>query len=490
MGIGVGLDVARSSLAVASEQISIVSRNVARIDDPNATRKVARVVTGPGSQVHIARVDRAYDSLMLEKYLSSNSSATTQTTILNALTQLSQTIGDADTGRSPANLIAQLGGALQQYATNPQNAAVGASVVSSAKDLAYALNEATLAVNSVRQQADADIANSVADINTLLKQFGELNAQIVQGSRGGGDLTDLMDARDGVLKQLSAELGIRTISRTDNDIAIFTDSGVTLFDKVPRTVTFGATSMLQAGGTGNAVYADGVPIAGAQHVMAVGSGRLAGLVAVRDEIAPAYQKQLDEIARGLIEAFAEYDQSASPTLPAAAGLFTYNGGPSIPTTGVLISGLAGQIKVNPNVDPSAGGNPVLIRDGAISGNPAYAYNASGAASFTDRIQDLISQIDATRSFDVSAQVGASGSLSSVSKDSVAWLEELRQSAKSEADYRSTVSQRAGASLQKETGISLDEEMTNMLSLERTFQASSRIIKTIDDMLASLLAITG
>ena len=59
--------------------------------------------------------------------------------------------------------------------------------------------------------------------------------------------------------------------------------------------------------------------------MRSGSGRLIGLAAVRDTYAVTYQNQLDEIARGLIEAFAESDQSASPSLPDAPGLFTYPG---------------------------------------------------------------------------------------------------------------------------------------------------------------------
>jgi len=69
---------------------------------------------------------------------------------------------------------------------------------------------------------------------------------------------------------------------------------------------------------------------------------------------------------------------------------------------------------------------------------------------------------------------------------VSWLEALRQSAGAEADYRSTVAQRAASSLSQTTGVNLDEEMTNLLDLERTFQASSRLINTVNDMLTTLL----
>ena len=211
----------------------------------------------------------------------------------------------------------------------------------------------------------------------------------------------MLDSRDAVLKQLSSEVGIRTVTRANGDMAIYTDSGVTLFDKSPRQVAFQQTQDLSGGATGGAVYADGVPIAGTDHVMAISSGKLAGLVQVRDEIAPSYQSQLDEIARGLIETFAETDQSATPTLPPAAGLFTYAGGPGVPPSGTVMAGLAGSITVNKNADPTQGGNAELVRDGGISnpGNPAYTYNTTGAASYTDRIQALMSNIDTERTFD-------------------------------------------------------------------------------------------
>lgn len=347
-------------------------------------------------------------------------------------------------------------------------------------------------MTDVRNQADSDIATSVGNINDLLSQFQDLNKQVVSGTSSGADITDALDARDAVLKQLSTEVGIRAVSRDNGDMAIYTDSGVTLFDKTARKVTFQPSSSLPAGSVGSPIYADGVPIAGTPHVMSISSGKLAGLVDVRDNIALTYQNQLDETARGLIETFAETDQSATPTLPAAAGLFTYGGGPAIPASGTVIPGLAGSIKINPNVDPAQGGNPELIRDGGISDptNPAYKYNTTGGASYTDRIQQLITNLDATRSFDASSQISQTGSVADYAKSSVSWLEALRQSASSEGQTRQTLADRASTSLSQDTGVNLDEEMTNLLDLERTYQASSRLINTVDSMLSTLLQSFG
>ncbi|MET0407027.1 MAG: flagellar hook-associated protein FlgK [Hyphomicrobium sp.] len=479
---------ARSSLSTVSEQLSIISQNIARVNDANATRKVANVVSGPGGGVSVAGISRTANKLLLDTYLGANSSSQTQSVINSALDKLQNTVGDTDSDTSPASLISKLNVSLQDYSATPQNAAVAATVVTAAQELVSSLNSATQAVTDVRNQADADIATSVANINDLLSQFQDLNKQIVTGTGSGVDITDALDARDTVLKQLSTEIGIRTVPRDNGDMAIYTDSGVTLFDKTARKVTFQPSANLSASSVGAPIYADGVPVAGTPHVMSISSGKLAGLVEIRDTIAPTYQSQLDETARGLIEAFAETDQSATPTLPAAAGLFTYGGGPAIPATGTAVPGLAGSIKINPSVDPTQGGNTNLIRDGGISnpGNPAYAYNPSGSASYTDRIQQLISNIGATRAFDPGTQIQQSGSITDYAKSSVSWLEALRQSSANEAESRQTIADRASSSLSQTTGVNLDEEMTNLLSLERTYQASSRLISTVDNMITTLL----
>jgi len=479
---------ARSSLSTVSEQISVVSQNIARVNDANATRKVANVMTVLGGGVGVASISRTANKLLLDTYLSANSNNQTQTVINAALDQLENTVGETDADTSPAALIAKLSSALQNYSTTPQNSAVASTVVSAAQSLAASLNSATQAVTSLRNRADNDIATSVSNINDLLSKFQKLNQTIVAGSSSGTDITDALDQRDAVLKQLSTEVGIRTVVRSGGDMAIYTDSGVTLFDKTPRQVTFAPSTNLSPSAVGSPIYADGVPIAGTSHTMSISSGNLAGLVEVRDNIALTYQSQLDEIARGLIEATAETDQSATPTLPAAAGLFTYGGAPAIPASGTVVAGLAGSIKVNPNVDPAQGGDPNLIRDGGISdpGNPAYTYNSSGGAAYTDRIQQLVANLNTARAFDGASQLTSSASVSDYAKASVSWLEALRQSASSEAESRQTLADRASSALSRETGVSLDEEMTNLLALERTFQASSRLINTVDNMFASLL----
>ena len=484
--LSASLNVALSSLATTAEQTSIVSRNIARANDPTASRKSAEVITLPGYGVRLSTVNRAVDTALYNNLLSSTSIAADQNAVVAALEKLAHTVNDTELDASPAAMLQKLTDAIQQYGAAPESITAAQTAVSAAKDLANGLNDATKLVQGVRAQADADIAAAVDDLNTMLARFGEINSAIVKGKIAGSDVTDYLDQRDQLLLQISQEVGIKTMSRADGGMAIYTESGVTLFDVSARTISFQATSSYSAGTTGNAVYADGVAITGSGATMSVGSGRINGLVSVRDEIAVTYQNQLDEIARGLISAFAESDQSAVPALPDVPGLFTWSGSPALPASGTLEPGLAGDITINALADPDQGGNARLLRDGGMGG-AAYVYNASGVTAFTDRLQGLTDSLSAAQAFDPAAKLHGNTTLANFASSSAGWLEQARSSASNEADYRNTLLERSSEALNQVTGVNLDEEMTRMLELERTYQASSKLIASIDQMLQTLMA---
>ena len=221
--------------------------------------------------------------------------------------------------------------------------------------------------------------------------------------------------------------------------------------------------------------------------MPIQSGALAGYAALRDTLAPEYQAQLDQIAGGLINAFAESDQSATPTPPSLPGLFTTMGATSLPSMSAT-TGLAAAIEVNANVGPSQGGNPNLLRDGGVSdpGNPAYTYNTTGAASYTGRIQELVGEINATQSFDPSAKLGSSSSLAEYANASVSWLQGENQHASSASSYQNALAAQATGALSNATGVNLDAEMTNMLNLENSYASSAKLVATVTSMFSALL----
>ena len=488
MSLAVALNNARTSLLTTAKQISISGRNITGADDPGYTRKIALPTTDFDGSSRIVSIARATNLALFYRVMGSQSSAAGQEALLAGLEQLHQTTGDTADGTSPAALVGSLASALQALAGAPSDRSLAQSVVTAAQSVVASLSGASQAVLTVRNEADAAMAASVDEINGLLDRFTALNTQIVHGTVAGEDVTQALDDRDAVLARLSQEVGVTVVMRADNDMAIYTDSGVTLFDKTPRSVAFQKSTSLPAGVAGNVVLIDGMPMTGANATMPLRSGRLAGLATLRDEIAPAYQAQLDEMARGLIEAFAETDQSGGGG-PALAGLFAWSGGPGIPAGGMAVPGLAAAIRVNSLVDPAKGGSLDRLRDGGVNGAD-YAYNVTGAASFAARLDALVVELGAARAFDPAAGLASGIGLVDFGTASVSWLEGLRRETSDTADYQSTLLARASEALSNAVGVNMDDEYALQLQLEQSYAASSKLIGVIKQLFDTLLETVG
>ncbi|MEW5422246.1 flagellar hook-associated protein FlgK [Amorphus sp. 3PC139-8] len=484
MSLSVALNTARSSIQATSTQIATSGKNVAGADDPTYSRKIASKTTTADGSARLVSIGRATDVALYTRMLGATSATTGATARLEGIERLAETVGDPELETSPAAKIGALSSALLEYANTPDDPLFGQNVVTAASDLTRTMNAAAETVLTVRKDADADIAASVDRLNGLLGRFEEMNQAVVAGSGTGRDITQLMDQRDALLSQISEEIGISVVNRgQNNDLVLYTDSGVTLFETRARVVAFTPASILTAGMTGNAVTIDGVPVTGSNASMPLQSGRLVGLTEVRDEVAMTYQRQLDEMARGLVTAFAEADQTAggAPDLP---GLFTFPSATGVP--GVVTANLSVVLQVNPAVDPAQGGAVARLRDGINGG--VYTYNTGGGASFSVRLRGLVDGLAGNQSFDAGTGLSPVSSLQEFAAGSVSWIEALRAGATRSADYETALLSRASEALSNATGVNLDEEYAIQLQLEQSFGASSRLISVIDDLFKTLLGI--
>ena len=137
-------------------------------------------------------------------------------------------------------------------------------------------------------------------------------------------------------------------------------------------------------------------------------------------------------------------------------------------------------------DPNQSGDPFLLRDGGING-ASYVYNSTAAAGYPDRLKELQDNFYTAMTFDAAAEAGTSETLVEFASNSVGWLQTIRETANTEHEFRTTVYERSLDALSKDTGVNLDYEMTLLLQLERSYQATSRLIATVDTMYESLLS---
>jgi len=500
MSLSTAYNIISSAFVSTAAQTSVISTNISNVNTPGYSRQIANTSTNSYGGSDVSSVTRVANGALLEQVNASTSQAAAQQALANGLTTLAQTVSDSTSstttsganqnGDSPSAMLTNLQSALVTYESSPSSQAAGQAVVTAASELATSLNTGSTTVQTVREQADAGMSSAVSTVNSLLNQFAQADASVVTGLATGANVNGSEDKRDSILTQLSNQLGISTTTNPNGSISIYTDSGVNLYQSnVVSQLSFTASPTLTAGQGGNPVTVNGVAITGPSAPMATQSGALAGLSTLRDTVAPQYQSQLDQIASGVINAFAETDQSTTNTgLAAQPGLFTYTGATGVPTAATA-TGLASVIEVNPAVDPSQGGDVSLLQNGGING-ANYVYNSTNAAGYSGRIQGMATGMSASQTFDAAAGLGATGTLSDYANASVSWLQGQNQQASNAVDYQNSLVTQATAALSNATGVSLDTEMTNMLNIESTYTTTAKLLTTVDDMFNALLAATN
>ena len=479
---------ATSSLSSNSQQIAALSRNIAGVGDPNYVRRDTDVYTANYGTTRVETVRYVNQSLFDASVLA-NANSSRSDVIANGLNKLAFLQDINEFSNAPSRLLSELRQATELAAASPSDSSTLANLVETARSTANALNGSYDELLSMRANADKAIDESVGNINSLLSQLKEVNDQIVNASRVGRQELDSMDIRDQLLNQISQEIGINVVPRENDDIIVMTSTGVMLFEGEPRDITFQSTPSYGPNTTGGELRIDGVVVSGGNSSLPIRSGNLAGHFEMRDNLLVQQQNQLDEIARGMVELFSEEDQTGGGK-PPLAGLFTWSGGPTVPASATLEPGIAMTIALNPLVDPTSGGNASLLRDGAINGDVDYTYNTSGSAGFSDRLFALSDGFNTARSFDVSAGLPGSQSLSAYADASLDWLNATRQSANSSKSYQNELAVRFKESLQGETAPNLDYEMSRLLEVERAYQATARLINSVDQMLQTLLEVAA
>ena len=476
---------AKNVFSNSGEQSAVISKNIANSGSESYVKRSTVIMTTQQGAT-VMSIDRATNSILQQQMFLASSDSSGQEALLEGLGRLQSILGGNDYELAPSTYISELFNSIQEFASKPGEMSLAQTTISAAGDVANSLNKATASIQAIRADMDADIANAVTDLNDLLVRLEQLNSRIVGQTATGADPNDALDLRDQVLSDISEIVGITVQYRANNDIVLYTADGTTLFETIPRTVSFARTTTYDATVTGGAVYIDGTAVELGVGGDTSASGSLAGLLQLRDEIAPTFQSQIDEIARALVTVFAETDPSAfNPDMP---GLFTWSGGTTL-MTGTLEPGLAGLITVNPALLSSVGGNPMLLRDGGINGAP-YIHNTTPASGYTDLLNSYLDGMQADMAFDPAAQLDDNTSLMAYSTDSVGWLEEYRSNATKGSEAKTAMLLRAKDAYSSVTGVSLDEELALLLDVEQSYKAASKVLSAVDEMLQSLIAAAG
>lgn len=484
LGLSNALETARNSLQDSSTRSAVLSKNILGVNDPSYSRRIySSNVTGQ-SGVQSVTV-RATSVALASKMLSAVSKEGYASSQASMLAQLQTLMADPQSAMSLPAQFATLSADMTRFAADPSSSALATQVISTADRLVGSLRGASEEIASTREMINARMEGAANDLKSLLTQLQELDDGIAKGMGPGRDINDLSDQRDAIVEKISQYVAVRAVSGEGGRIALYTDSGLTLFDRLPREISVTQSFDAGLGGYVSDIRIDGLDATSSSSFMALRSGELAGLVQFRNNVLAPANAQIDEMARSLIEVFADRDRNVPATVPDLPGLVTTDtplGG--VPNARVV--GLAGQLKLSDFAYSSEA--PVLLRDGGFANplDPAYNHNVNSDPAYSGRIQSILAQFEMPRALDPAGLIVSNASLASYASNGATWLSVHAKSITDEKETQAATRQYAFQQLKAVTGVSLDDETARMLEVEHAYQATAKLISTIDNMLSALL----
>lgn len=478
MSISGAMNNAISGLSANSRMAEIVSSNLANALTEGYGRRDVQLQSAPLGGVRVAGINRNVNPVVLSERRLADSALAGSERQASALAQIEQTLGSVDDPYSLAARLTAFEQALVSASADPSSNQRLETVVSRLGDLTGALGDGTSKVQSLRQEADANIARDVDDLNSALKQVAKLNNDIAHARGGGLDTGPLEDARQIAIDKIASIVPVNEIQRSGGAIALYTTKGTALVDGPPTEFEFTPTPTIVA----DMEYANGVlggiSIKGAPLQPNTGFGRLTGgsleaSFKLRDDTLVSAQKGLDELAADLITRFEQ--STTDPTLgPTDTGLLTDNGSKFDVND---LSGLAGRIEVNASVDPANGGEVWRLREGV-------AAIAQGPVGDSSQLNRFVTALKSPHSYDP-MQMGRSalGQFSQFGSE----LSSARIDAEENVAFDS-----ARWNLLKEAeladGVDSDQELQKLLLIEQSYAANARLIQTASSMLQTLMEI--
>jgi flagellar hook-associated protein 1 FlgK len=432
--------------------MDVTGQNIANVNTPGWNRRtidIAEVAppdaqsAGGGAEVVAVRAlrDRLLD-LRLQEELPQQ---TREDAKADALSVIEATIGVP--GQSLDTNLQALFDAWAKLADNPTSAVARQEVLLQGASLSTAFNDMSSRLVDAQRDADRQVRGVVDQVNSLASQIAEINKSI--GSAGvNGGVAQLQDRQMLLVRQLSELADVRVLQNDDGTIQVsLAGRALVVAD---NTYAVGAVSMPPNG------YAD-LTLGGTSITSQIGGGKLAGFLQVRDVNLPDYMNQLDTLAYGIAQQVNALHSTGYDQTGAAGGNFF------VPIASV--AGAAAALAVDPAVAadvrkiaaagiPDAGDNQIARALASLGSTPVLN---SGTATFSDVWGQLVY---------------------SVGRDSSA--------AQDHQQNRAAVVSQIDALRDQVSGVSLDEEATNLLKFQRAYEANAKFFRACDDAINTLL----
>lgn len=461
MAIFAPLSIGRQALLANERAIGVTGHNIANVNTPGYSRQRADLAAtrpdqfGFGTGVELRSVDRAVDPLLDARQLVNASSlggATTGQELLDRL-QAYFPVGDEGVG----NALAEFFTAANAVANSPQDLAARNQLLEAGKAVAGQLRTAAGGIQTLQREADDRLGQAAFDANGVLQHLSQLNREIISAERAGRETNDLRDQRQVALGDLAKQLSIQVVEVEGGGVNVFAASGQGLLIGTDAATLTSALDPTHVGLDGNPLSRIGVAAKDGSVISLSGDigGAVGSLLALRDQTFPGNAGDLNLLAVSLRDGVnAVQTDSAGRDLNGAVGLAFFTGS-SAADLDVGISDPRG-IAAARSADLSDNTNAL-----ALAGVAQQTFPGLGGATLS------------TYFGTVHARIG--------------------QQARGADDSR-LIQENVSASLsaQREaiSGVSLDEEFTDLIKFQRAFQASAQLINVSNQMLDDLLGVVS
>lgn len=321
-----GLQTSMSGMKTAQAQLDLIGRNVANVDTPGYTRKLASqrsiVLAGNTAGVKLGDIYRNVDQGLLKSFLASNSVSNNMSAQYNYLSKTETLLGSPQGDNSLASNVANLQKAMDTFSTDVASSAGRYNLINNASTLTSRLNSVSQEIQKLRGDADMDIKAAVDEINDLLTEIADVNNRIVKYNVLGYEgAADLMDQRDTALRELSGKIDISYFTRDTGELVIQTTGGVTLLDRDPHLLSHSPVAQASPTSSYASGAIGGIFVDGKDVTNVIRDGEMKGLIEIRDVTLPSLQSQLDEIA-GVLKNSINEAHNRGTSFPASTSSLT------------------------------------------------------------------------------------------------------------------------------------------------------------------------
>lgn len=488
-----GIYRANDALTAARYGLEVTGQNIANANTPGYTRQVSRqsaVGTAVGvSTIHSGTVtnggvratgaDRLNDAILDIRARDEHAKSAGVTTNAARLSDIENIFKEpSDNGLSEQ--LHDFWNAWGDVANAPDAAVPRQMLITSAQSTATMLHSMNSALDSVATAAANSLQAQVTAANTAASDLADLNRKIAIGNATGVNVNALLDQRDLLLDKLSTTVGgVATLA--DNGTATVTVGGQTLVNGGAAPFAAGSLSAPLAGSnppTGASVSI--TPPGGTSTVLVdpvgpppkndLGDSTLKAEVHAVNDTVPKYRGMLDGVAQSLADAVNGL-QGGGFDLSGNAGVAMFTNG-----SGGTSAVTAANITVA--LDPSADWKKVAAADTQSHADP------------NDPTSPVVGNVNGSNALKAASMGSDPSSPDNAYSSLVGELGRASASAQQQQSTQSVITSSVDTLRSTVSGVSYDEEVSNMLTYQMAFQASSRVLTTLDSMLDTLINHTG